>query len=245
MKNLILILVVVLQAGLSGPAFAQKANVEPFLGMWALELDYENENAGWLEVRQGKDNLDSEILWKSGSVYPIDFTFVEGEELFLTQGRDVAREKDKDGNLVRTLRPGYWFNIKMDGDDKITGTRIDQRGNGIRVQIVSFTGKRIPPYGEAPDTKKIKYGEPVTLFNGKDLEGWEMLNKNSANGWKAVDGVLVNNPVRKDGERLHYGNLRTTDTFEDFNLKIEVNIPEGNNGGIYLRGIYEVQVLDS
>ena len=28
-------------------------------------------------------------------------------------------------------------------------------------------------------------------------------------------------------------------------LKLEVNIPEGNNSGIYLRGIYEIQVLDS
>jgi len=28
-------------------------------------------------------------------------------------------------------------------------------------------------------------------------------------------------------------------------LKIEVNIPKGSNSGIYLRGIYEVQVFDS
>ena len=34
-------------------------------------------------------------------------------------------------------------------------------------------------------------------------------------------------------------------TFEDFNLKLGVSIPEGNNSGIYLRGIYEVQVYDS
>ena len=31
----------------------------------------------------------------------------------------------------------------------------------------------------------------------------------------------------------------------DFNLKIQVNIPGGSNSRIYLRGIYEVQVLDS
>ena len=28
-------------------------------------------------------------------------------------------------------------------------------------------------------------------------------------------------------------------------MKIEVNIPKGSNSGIYLRGIYEVQVFDS
>jgi hypothetical protein len=33
--------------------------------------------------------------------------------------------------------------------------------------------------------------------------------------------------------------------FEDFNLTLETNVPKDGNSGIYLRGIYEVQVLDS
>jgi hypothetical protein len=40
-------------------------------------------------------------------------------------------------------------------------------------------------------------------------------------------------------------NLRTIREFEDFNLRLEVNPPPGCNSGVYLRGIYEVQVLDS
>ena len=42
-----------------------------------------------------------------------------------------------------------------------------------------------------------------------------------------------------------YGNLRTDREFEDFNLTLEVNVPKRGNSGIYLRGIYEVQVADS
>jgi len=69
---------------------------------------------------------------------------------------------------------------------------------------------------------------------------------NATNGWKIVDGVLVNDPVQKPGEEhIQYGNLRTVDTYEDFNLKLEVNVPAGSNSGVYLRGIYEVQVVDS
>ncbi len=69
---------------------------------------------------------------------------------------------------------------------------------------------------------------------------------NKSNGWKVEDGILINDPVQKSGEEhISYGNLRTTETFEDFNLKVEVNIPAGSNGGIYLRGNYEVQVVDS
>ena len=56
----------------------------------------------------------------------------------------------------------------------------------------------------------------------------------------------MNDPVQpEDGPHIYYGNLRTVEEFEDFNLKTDVNIPEGSNSGIYLRGIYEVQVEDS
>ena len=43
----------------------------------------------------------------------------------------------------------------------------------------------------------------------------------------------------------HFGNLRTVQEFEDFNLKLEVRVPKGGNSGIYLRGIYEIQVADT
>ena len=84
------------------------------------------------------------------------------------------------------------------------------------------------------------------LFNGKDLIGWKLINEKQKNGFKVVNGVLVNDPVQTEGaQRVSYGNIRTEQEFEDFNLKIEVNVSEKGNSGIYLRGMYEVQVLDS
>ena len=44
---------------------------------------------------------------------------------------------------------------------------------------------------------------------------------------------------------ISYGNLRTDSTFGDFRLTLEVNVPEGSNSGVYLRGIYEIQVADT
>ena len=53
-------------------------------------------------------------------------------------------------------------------------------------------------------------------------------------------------PKQTPGEKhLHYGNLRTEQKFEDFNLTLEVNVPKGNNSGVYLKGMYEIQVYDS
>jgi hypothetical protein len=84
------------------------------------------------------------------------------------------------------------------------------------------------------------------LFNGKDLTGWKLINEKQKNGFTVVDGVLSNNPVQTEGaQHISYGNLRTEQEFEDFNLKLEVNVPAGSNSGVYLRGMYEIQVLDS
>jgi len=78
------------------------------------------------------------------------------------------------------------------------------------------------------------------------LDGWKLVDEKKANGWSVKDGVLSNNPVQKDPHHhISYGNLRTVKEFEDFNLKAEVRIQQKQNSGIYLRGIYEVQVFDS
>jgi hypothetical protein len=57
---------------------------------------------------------------------------------------------------------------------------------------------------------------------------------------------LYNDAAQVPGEpRVRYGNLRTVEKFEDFNMTLEVNVPQGSNSGIYLRGMYEIQVVDS
>ena len=228
------------------PCRAQVSPAEPFLGMWALDLDYENNHAGWLEVRQEKDYLDAEILWRWGSVYPVDFVFVEEEHLFLTHSNEVVRKKDGKGHPVRTQHLHFWFDIIKGGEDRIEGMAFFPNGNGLGVEKVAFTGKRIPPCGKAPETGSVSYGKPVRLFNGRNLDGWELLDPGAVNGWRVEEGILVNDPVQHEGEEhIPYGNLRTKETFEDFFLTLEVNIPAGSNSGIYLRGIYEVQVQDT
>ena len=97
-----------------------------------------------------------------------------------------------------------------------------------------------------PDLTNVTYGDPIALIRGNSLDGWTLTNPKQKNGWRVENGVLINDVPQEDG-RLHigYGNLRTEPEFEDFNLILEVNIGEGGNSGVYLRGIYEVQVQDS
>jgi hypothetical protein len=85
------------------------------------------------------------------------------------------------------------------------------------------------------------------LFNGRDLTGWRLIEPSAKNGWSVENGTLANRPAPQvEGQpRQRFGNLRTEREFEDFNLKLEVSVPAGSNSGVYLRGIYEVQVHDS
>jgi hypothetical protein len=86
----------------------------------------------------------------------------------------------------------------------------------------------------------------VKLFNGRDLSGWKLTDPGAVSGWSVKDGLLMNNPVQEEGKpHKNYGNLRTDQEFEDFRLKVEVRLPKGGNSGIYLRGIYEIQVADT
>jgi hypothetical protein len=245
-KNLALTALCGLLIIMAGHTQAMAQSADAFLGVWALDLDYENSNAGWMEITQEDGYLDASVLWQGGSVTPVDFVFVKGKDMILTRSNRIVRAKDESGNAVREHSVIFWYKLKKEGEDKITGTGFFPDSNGVGLETVSFTGKRIPPVPPTPNLGDLKFGKKVKLLNGKDLSGWELLEQKSISGWKVIDGVLVNDPVQKKGEpHVHYGNLRTVETFEDFNLKLEVNVPKGSNSGVYLRGIYEVQVMDS
>src|SRR4029077_19786077 len=97
------------------------------------------------------------------------------------------------------------------------------------------------------DLKKVKFGPSIALFNGQDLTGWTLKDPQLKNAWTVENGALVNRPPEHvEGQpRVRTANIRTEREFEDFNLKLEVNVPAGSNSGVYLRGIYEIQVMDS
>ena len=96
-----------------------------------------------------------------------------------------------------------------------------------------WVGVRAP---ELPAVENPQWSEPVELFDGEDLTGWIPQKGDAENLWRAENGELVN---AGSG-----ANLMTEAKFDDFQLHIEVNVPEGSNSGIYLRGRHEIQVQD-
>jgi hypothetical protein len=98
------------------------------------------------------------------------------------------------------------------------------------------------------------------LFNGRDLTGWQAQNPSAPHGWLTTRGVIwerLLGPTRlapvdaAPGDRMLNGlagraaNLVTTGKFGDCELYLEFMVAKGSNSGVYLQGLYEVQVFDS
>jgi hypothetical protein len=213
----------------------------PFLGGWELTLP--GGAAGWLGVEDAGGRLRASLLWGGGSVTPLESAKVEKGRLILNR-KLTSQRKDASGKNVKTIS-FETITATVEGDAMKLST-VRPRENGQGVSKSEFTGRREPPMPLAPNLARVKFGEAVQLFNGKDLAGWQLTDSNALSGWSVKDGVLVNEVFHEEGKpRTHYGNLRTDKEFEDFNLKLEVRVAKDGNSGVYLRGIYEVQVSDS
>lgn len=88
--------------------------------------------------------------------------------------------------------------------------------------------------------------DAISLFNGSGLQHWiSQKNPNSAADWTVIDGQLEVKPGS--------GDIQTKQEFENFQLHVEWQSPatiKGNgqgrgNSGIFLQGLYELQVLDN
>jgi hypothetical protein len=106
--------------------------------------------------------------------------------------------------------------------------------------------------------------EPVSLFNGKDLENWSYKPGKGSPKW-AVGQVKLKPEDPKQlvefgkgfgsGGLLCMFNLATKhgDSVDIYSkqkfgsclIELEVMVPKGSNSGIYVMGEYEVQVFDS
>ena len=86
--------------------------------------------------------------------------------------------------------------------------------------------------------------DAIILFDGKDLSKWKNKDGGPAK-WDVKDGVFI---VKKGT-----GDISTSQDFNDFQLHIEWSVPSNitgksqarGNSGIFLQGVYELQVLDN
>jgi 3-keto-disaccharide hydrolase len=208
-----------LAAGTFSGTLAQSGGAsEPLLGRWDLVVQRGTQTSpSWLEIeRSGTARLVGQFVGSGGSARPIaKIEFTDGTFRFAIPPQWESNPRD------------LTFEGRLEGD-RITGSIT--MGDGEKV---TWSGTRAPSLRRAAPAA---WGDPITLFNGKSLDGWQTVGGHESQ-WGAVGGILQN---AKSG-----ANLVTVQKFEDFKLHVEFRVPKGENSGVYLRGRYELQVDDA
>ncbi|MGB7347259.1 MAG: DUF1080 domain-containing protein [Pirellulaceae bacterium] len=206
------------------------------MGDWSLDL--ESGEPAWMSVveKDGKPFVHMRVYIGSDGPYEVTQVADGRIEFSIKPLRKSKTSKESTQRLVDV-------GLK---DGRLDGVIIHVPSDGSVKRRIAFSGKRIPPMPKTPpDLSKVRFGHPIALFNGKDLTGWRTYETDKTNGWSATDGMLVNTTTKTDFSPTgSYANLRTEAEFEDFWMHIEFLVEEARNSGIYLRGMYEAQVVD-
>lgn len=213
---------------------AAAAPPEELAGDWSLDLD--SGLPAWMSIQESEGKPLVYLRLYVGSAGPCN----DVEE---SDGRlKFTLRKNKKAKKTTTVEVGL-------KSGKLDGVIVRQSPDGS-IEREAFTGKRIPPMPKSPpDLSKVRFGRPISLFNGKDLTGWTPYKPRhepeKISGWSVKDGLLKNTTPKTDFSATgSYANLKTEAVFEDFWLHIEFLVEEQRNSGVYLRGMYEAQVVD-
>lgn len=193
-------------------------NPQPVIGHWDITVDKGNNEIvpSWLDVKlSGFRTLAGHFVSAEGSARPISKIQVEGNK-FSFSIPPQWEMGTKDLTLEGTVE-----------NNQISGTITYPDGKQGK-----FTGSRAPGLHKEGE---VAWGEPIKIFNGTNLEGW--VAQKQDNQWVIENGILKS---PRSGS-----NLMTTRKFQDFKLHAEFRYPKGSNSGIYLRGRYELQIIDS
>jgi hypothetical protein len=108
------------------------------------------------------------------------------------------------------------------------------RGDRLEGKLAPAAG------GNAPVLRAVRqraWGAPLQLLESSGLSGWRPRDPGRKFGWRCDGGILTNDPP---GDV----DIVSEAAFRDFKLHLEYKVSKGGNSGIYLRGRYEVQIVD-
>jgi hypothetical protein len=191
---------------------------QPIIGHWDLTVDMGNNQTvpSWMEVKlSGFKTLVGYFVADAGSARPISKVTQDGQKFTF----NIPPQWEAGTNDL-------FFDGTLD-NDKLSGTITTPDGNKH-----SFTGVRAPSLVR---TNPPVWNKPVKLFTGTNLDNW--VSQKADNQWVAENGILKS---PRPGS-----NLLTKEKYNDFKLHIEFRFPANSNSGVYLRGRYELQIIDS
>src|SRR5271168_865733 len=189
-------------------------SVTVFLGRWDLTLKApDREYPSWLELSQENGQLKAEMVGRWGNARRLPkVEHSNGHLKFVSPKEEEERHDD------------------MVFEATLSGNRLSGTTTGPDGTVWPWTGERAPSLRRSGTPK---WGEPIPLFNGKDLSGWTMSKSSATSVWKVENGNLIT-----PGEGPELSNDAQ---FRDFKLHVEftggaLDSHEELPGRIYLQG---------
>jgi hypothetical protein len=193
----------------SAPAFASRSP-RGILGAWDVTVrDSTSSRPAWFDVHPDSNGGSSLAVTFQGSYgaaeHAQDVTF----------DHDILEFVTPTFGRFRGRFNGSWF--------------VHAPADPSRKPI--WTAVRAPAL---PD-RRVSWGEPVMLFDGRSLEGWHA-RWNRERGWIVRDGAMAVTMASND--------LVSDRTFKDFKLHLQYRLRPNGDSGVHLRGRYEIQATD-
>ncbi len=229
----------------ASPRDAQsKAN--PFLGVWNISgQGADSDIVYWLELKEENGKLTS--LFLNQTSHPIPLTAVKIENGELTFQVSGTPEKPTGPVFHAKVENG-----KLIGHHTVTVRRragaAGQPAPAPTEREINWIGVRPPVWPKADANAKHKFGEPVELYDGVMMKSMPKMPLDDVWGIQGGDGKLAGWHVDADGNFFNDTpdgkNLVSKQKFFNFKVEVEYKLEPQSNSGIYLRGRYELQVLD-
>jgi hypothetical protein len=215
---LLLVFLVIAFAANGSPYTHQMVSTDSaaLLGRWDITVDVEGSKLpSWLEIHHSGYRMLVGSFVSTGG-----------------SSRPISRIYFVNGKMSFSIPPQWEREdreLSVEGTfygDSLAGTMTFSNG-----KTYNWTGVRAPLL---KSTIKPVWGKPIYLFDGKNMNEWHASNKTP---WTVESGILRNPSLGS--------NLITNKKFTDFKLHIEFRYSKGSNSGVYLRGRYELQIIDS
>jgi hypothetical protein len=204
------------------------AGDKDFNGRWDIKVQNEaRARVWWLEVTGagGKTPQGKFVGAPGGDMDTLSDLKIDRGELRFTFDR---KYRFGDKALWDKVRKGV-YTARYQSNQLIGTFALDGQ------VVYQWTGVRAPVIRDADDGS-WKEGKAIELMNGKDLNAWTAMVPGQALGWEA-SGATTKNVAGAN-------NLVSKEKFWNFIVKAEYKLGAKTNGGIGLRGRYEVQILE-
>jgi hypothetical protein len=203
---------------IAAQAPATVPTADDYVGRWNVIITDATDTfvSGGIRIDKSGAGLTGALVWRSGSYAPVKSVEVVDGVLKIVR---AAGENKQD-----------LFEARLEGGT-LKGQVTYPDG-----KVHHFEGRKAPLLASVKTSAAWKTTKP---FDGKSLSGWHLRDPKAKNGWAVENGELV--VVEPKGN----SDLVSDARFQDMQLHLEFNVDPKSNSGVYLRGRYEVQILDN